>query len=106
MRKYDYLLVVRGFGTPLPLHLKVIILAHGRDHEDLVGRGEGAVEIILMLAADVLLEVVAGHLSIGIKENANGVVNGGATGGQLQVVPVKFPVNLVDVAMDRCCKYP
>ncbi len=100
------LLIVRGFGAPLPLHLKVIILAQGRGHEDLVGRGEGAVKIILMLAADVLLEDLAGHLSVSIEENANGVFNGGATGSQLRVVPVKFPMNLVDVVVDCFCKYP
>ncbi len=48
-----------------------------------MGCGEGAIKIILMLAADVFLEVVAGHLSIGIEENADGVINGGATGSQL-----------------------
>jgi hypothetical protein len=55
------LLVVGQLGTPLAFHFQVVILAHGASHEVLVGdRGEFAVKVVLVLALDVLLEVVAG----------------------------------------------
>ncbi len=35
-----------------------------------------AIEVVLVLAEDVRLEIVAGDHKVGIKKDANGVVNG------------------------------
>ncbi len=38
---------------------------------------------IIMVAVDVLLEVVAGDDTVGIEQEPNSIVNGGAVGQQL-----------------------
>jgi hypothetical protein len=45
--------------------------------------GELTVKVILMLLADVQLEVVAWNHEVSIKQNANGVINGHTPGNQL-----------------------
>ncbi len=42
--------------------------------------GEFAIEVILVLMADVCFEVVAGDHKVSLKKDANGVVNGCAPG--------------------------
>ncbi len=59
--------------------------------------GESSIEVIFMLMLDVLFEVVAWDNGIGIGEDANGVVNGGATGNELSVVFIKLAMNIVDI---------
>jgi hypothetical protein len=58
------------------------------------------------VVADVLLEVVAGDNTVGIKQEPNRIVNGGAAGQQLQMIPVKLAMDLVDVTIECCCKNP
>jgi hypothetical protein len=56
------LLVVGQLGASLAFHFQVVVLAHGASHEVLVSdQGEFAVKVVLVLALDVLLEVVAGN---------------------------------------------
>ncbi len=61
---------------------------------------------IIMVAAYVLLEVVAGDDTVGIKQEPNRIVNGGAAGQQLRIIPVKLAMDLVDVTINCCCKDP
>ncbi len=44
---------------------------------------------IIMVAA-VLLEIVAGDDTVGIKNESNRILNGGAAGQQLRMIPVKL----------------
>ena len=44
---------------------------------------ELAIEVILVLMADVCLEVVAGDHKVSLKKDANGVINSCAPGNQL-----------------------
>ncbi len=61
---------------------------------------------IIMVAADELLDVVAGDNTVVINQEPNRIVNGGATGQQLQMIPVKLAMDLVDVTINCCCKNP
>ncbi len=62
------LFVVWGYGIKLVLR---------RGHEGLVDDGgEFAIEVALMLIANVRLEVVAGNHKVSLKKDANWVVNG------------------------------
>jgi hypothetical protein len=45
--------------------------------------GEIPVEVLVVLGADVLGEVVAGDQEVGFEEDANGVVEGGPSRKQL-----------------------
>jgi hypothetical protein len=49
---------------------------------------------IIMVAADVLLEVVVGDDTVGIEQEPNRIVNGGTAGQQLQMIPVKLTMEL------------
>jgi hypothetical protein len=78
------LLVVRGFGSPHPLCLEVVPLAGGKGHKGLVGHScEFLVKPVIMVEADVLLEVVARDDKICIKQEPNRVIKGGAVVQQL-----------------------
>ncbi len=57
-----------------------------------------------MVAADVLLEIVAGDDIVGIEQEPNRIVNGGAAGQQLQMITVKLAMDRVDVTINCCCK--
>jgi hypothetical protein len=71
------LLTIWGLGSPESLHLEPVILALGGGHEGLMGDGcAHAIKVILMLMAEVRLEVVAGANKVSLKEDANEVVNG------------------------------
>jgi hypothetical protein len=60
---------------------------------------------IIMVATDVLLEVVAGDNTVDIKQEPNRIVNGGdAVDQQLQMIPIKLAMDLVDVTINCCCK--
>jgi hypothetical protein len=59
-----------------------------------------------MVAVDVLLEVVAGDNTVDIEQEPNRIINGGAAGQQLQMIPVKLAMDLVDVTINCCCKDP
>jgi hypothetical protein len=59
---------------------------------------------VIMVAADVLLEVVAGDDTVCIKQEPYRIANGGAAGQQLQMIPVKLAMDLVDVTINCCCK--
>jgi hypothetical protein len=75
------LLVVRRFGAPLPLLPEPIILAHGGGHEGLVSEiDELAVKVVVVVAPDVRLEVVAGDNMIGFKDKPDRVVDAGTAG--------------------------
>ncbi len=77
----------------------------GKGHEGLVGHSsELPIKPIIMVAADVLLEVVAGDDTVGIKQEPNRIVNGGTAGQQLRMVPGKLTMDLVDVTINCCCK--
>ncbi len=79
----------------------------GKGHEGLVGHSsELPVKPIIMVAADVLLEVLAGDDTVGIKQEPNRIVNSGAAGQQLQMIPVELAMDLADVTINRCCKHP
>ncbi len=72
------LLIVWGFGSPLPFRLEEVELAFSHGHQGLVSEtGEVPVEVVIMLGANVLCEVVAGDQEIGFKEDADGVIEGG-----------------------------
>ncbi len=47
------------------------------------GSHELAIEVVLALSMDVVLEVVAGDHKVSLKEDANGVLNGKALDNQL-----------------------
>jgi hypothetical protein len=77
------LLIIRRFGSPRPLSLEVVPLASGKCHEGLMGHSsEFPVEPVVMVAADVLLEVVAGDNKVSIEQEPNKVINSGAAGQQ------------------------
>ncbi len=59
-----------------------------------------------MVVADVLLEVVAGDDKVGIEQEPNRIMNSGAMGQQLWMILVKLTMDLVDVAINCCCKHP
>jgi hypothetical protein len=59
---------------------------------------------IIMVVADLLLEVVARDDTVGIKKGPNRIIKDGAVGQQLQMIPVKLAMNLVDVTINCCCK--
>ncbi len=65
---------------------------------------ERPINPIIMVAADVLLEVVAGDDIVGIKQEPNRIVNGGAAGQQLRMIPVELAMDLVDVTINCRCK--
>ncbi len=72
------LLVVGGFGSPLPFHLEELKLAFSHGHQGLVSEtGEVPVKVVIMLGANVLCEVLAGDQEIGFKEDADEVVEDG-----------------------------
>jgi hypothetical protein len=58
-----------------------------------------------MVLADVLLEVVAGDDTVGIKQELYRIINSGAAGQQLRMIPVKLAMDLVDVTINCHCKY-
>ncbi len=77
------LFIVRGFFSQNLLSLEVVTLAVGKDHEGLMGHScEFLIEPAIILAADVLLEVVAWNDKIGIEQEPDRVV-GSSTTGQL-----------------------
>jgi hypothetical protein len=59
---------------------------------------------VTMVVVDVLLEVVAGDNTVGIKQEPYRIVNGGAAGQQLRMIPVELAMDIVDVAINCCCK--
>ncbi len=59
---------------------------------------------IIKVAADVLLEIVVGEDTVGIKNEPNRIVNGGAVGQQLRMIPVELAMDLVDVTINCRCK--
>ncbi len=59
---------------------------------------------VIMVPGDVLLEVVAGEDTVGSKQEPYRIINGGAAGQQLQMIPVKLTMDLVDVTINCCCK--
>ena len=62
------ILIIKGFGAPHSLHLKTTVLAHGRGQQGLVSNAsESSVEVIFILATNVLLEVEAGADVVGIE---------------------------------------
>jgi len=67
---------------------------------------EFAVKVVVMLALDVHLEVVATNDMIGFEEEPDRVVNGGTASEQLRRILVELAIDLVDVAIDRGSKYP
>jgi len=100
-------LVVRRFGAALPLLPEPIILAQGRGHEVSVSEiDELAVKVVVVVAPDVCLDVVAGDDVIGFKQETDRVVNDGTVCKQLRIILVKLAIDLVDVAIDCGCKYP
>ncbi len=78
------LFVVWGLGSPESLCLEPVVLAAGGGHEGLVGDDcELAIKVILVLTADVCLEVVAGDHKVSLKKDADGVINVCTPGNQL-----------------------
>ncbi len=56
----------------------------GKGHEGFVGHSsELPIKPIIMVAVDVLLEVVTGDDTVGIKQEPNRIVNGDAVGQQM-----------------------
>jgi hypothetical protein len=101
------LLVVGGFGPPHPPSLEAVALAGGKGHEGLVSHScECPIEPVVVVAVYALLEVEAGDNKVGIEQEPNRVINGGNMGQQLRVISVKIAMDLVDVAINRCCKCP
>ncbi len=77
-------LVIWGLGSPESLHLEPVVRVLGRGLEGLMGDGcELAIKVILVLTADVHIEVVAGDHKVSLKKDANEVVNGCTLGNQL-----------------------
>jgi hypothetical protein len=71
------LFVIWGFCPPGPFCFKPVKLALCRGHEGLMGEGgKFAIKVILVLMADVHLEVVAGNHKVSFEKDADGVVNG------------------------------
>ena len=101
------LLLVRRFGTPLPLLPELIILAQSRGHEGFVSEiDELAIKVVVVVAPDVHLEVVAGDDVIGFEKEPDRVIDAGTAGKQLRTILVKLAIDLVDIAIDCGCKYP
>jgi hypothetical protein len=95
------LLVVRRFGAPLPLLPELIILAQCRGNEVPVSEiDELAVKVVVVVAPDVRLEVVAGDDVIGFEQEPGRVVDVGTTGKQLRIILVELAIDLVDVSID------
>jgi len=101
------LLVVRRFGAPLPLLPEPIILAQSRGHEGFVSEiDEFAVKVVVVVAPDVRLEVVAGDGVIVFEKEPDRVIGAGTAGKQLRIILVELTIDLVDIAIDCGCKYP
>ena len=101
------LLVVWRFGTPLHLLLEPIILAHGGGHKGLMSEiGELVIKVVIIVAPDLRLEALAGDDVIGFKKDSNRAVNAGTAGKKLRVILFKLAIDLVDITIDRGCKYP
>jgi hypothetical protein len=101
------LLVVWRFGAPLHLLLEPIILAHGGGHKGLMSEiGELVIKVVIIVAPDLRLEAVARDDVIGFKKDPNRAVNAGTAGKQLRVILFKLAIDLVDITIDRGCKYP
>ncbi len=101
------LLVIRRLGAPLSLLLEPIILEHGGGHEGFVGEtDELAIKVVVVVALDVRLEVVATNDMIGFEEEPNRVVDVGTVSEQLRIILVQLAIDLVDTAIDRGSKYP
>ncbi len=78
------LLVTGGFGSPSSLSLLIVALAGGKGHEGFVGHSsELPIKPIIMVATDVLLEIVSGDNTVGIEQEPNRIINSGAAGQQL-----------------------
>ncbi len=65
---------------------------------------EFPIKPIIIVAVDVLLEIVAGDDTIGIKQEPSRIVNGGAKGQHLRLILVKLAMDLVDVTINCRCK--
>ncbi len=77
-------LIIRGFGSPSSLSLEVVTLVVGKGHKCIVGHSkELPVKPVIMVVADVLLEVVTWDDKIGIKQEPNRIFKGGAASQQL-----------------------
>ncbi len=59
---------------------------------------------IIMVVAYVLLEIVAGDDTVGIKQEPNRIINSGAVGQQLQMIPIKLTMDLADVTININCR--
>ncbi len=74
----------------------------GKGHESLVGHSsELPIKPIIMVVVDVLLDN-----TVGIKQEPNRIVICGAMGQQLQMIPVKLAMDLVDVTINCRCNDP
>jgi hypothetical protein len=83
------LLVTGRFYSPSSLSLEIVALAGGKGHEGLVGcSSELPIKPIIMMAVDVLLEILAGDNTVGIEQVPDRNVNGGNAGQQLQMITV------------------
>jgi hypothetical protein len=61
---------------------------------------QNPIQIVFVLATDVLLEVLTGHNRVGFKKDTNGFVKGGTTVNKLREILVKLSMNLVDIPVD------
>ncbi len=78
-----------------------------KGHKGFVGHfSEFLIKPIIMVAADVLHEVVVVDNTVGIEQEPNRIVNDGATGQQLRMIPVKLAMDLVDLTINCCCINP
>jgi hypothetical protein len=101
------LLITGGFVSPSYLSLYIVALVGGKGHAGFVGHSsELPIKPIIMVAADVLLEVMAGDNTVGIEQEPDRIVIGGATGQQMQMIPVKLAMDIIDVTINCCCKNP
>jgi hypothetical protein len=66
---------------------------------------ELAIKVVIVVAPDEHLEVVAGDDMIGIKEEPDRIVNIGTAGEQLHVILVKLAIDLVNITADHGCKH-
>jgi hypothetical protein len=62
------------------------------------------IKLVIMVVADVHLEVVAGDGTVGIKQEPYRIVNSDAKGQQLRMIPVELGMDLVDVTINCRCK--